>query len=204
MLLTEPDPVAETLTDRPVRRPRRVDAQRNYDRLIAVARTATKEHGERISLEDVAGEAGVAIGTLYRHFPTRQDLLAATFIDETEELRERALALASHPAPSDAFHEWLRLQLDYSARGRSLGAAVMSWKHVEGSDMQLAFADMREAGERLLRRAQQCGEVSEDVELIDVLRLVWGIELIAAQAAAPPERINAMFAIVAAGLRRGR
>jgi AcrR family transcriptional regulator len=184
-----------------VSRPRRADAQRNYERLVAIARAATEEHGERISLEDVAREAGVAIGTLYNHFPTRQDLLAATFIDETEELRSLALQLAEHDEPHEALRQWLRLQLDYSGRGRSLGATVMSWKHVEGSHMQLAFASMCAAGEQLLSCAQDAGEIRDDIDLIDVLRLVWGIELSATHASASPERVDAMFDIVIAGLR---
>ncbi len=186
---------------RPARRSRRADAQLNYDRLVAAARAATEQRGEKISLEDVARDAGVAIGTLYNHFPTRQDLLAATFIDETEELRARAAELNTHPAPADALREWLHLHLPYSARGRGLGALVMSWKYVEGSDMQLAFQTMREAGEQLFNRAVANGDVREGVELIDLLRLIWGMELIAAQASAPPERVNAMFDIVIAGLR---
>jgi AcrR family transcriptional regulator len=170
---------------RPARRSRRADAQLDYDRLVAVARAATQERGERISLEDIAREAGVAIGTLYNHFPTRQDLLAATFIDETEELRTRAVELIDHVAPAEALRAWLHLHLQYSARGRGLGALVMSWKYVEGSDMQVAFQAMREAGEHLFGRAVDHGDVRGGVQLIDLLRLIWGLELISAQAAAP-------------------
>ena len=186
---------------RPGRRARRADAQLNYDRLVAVARAATEQHGERISLEDVARDAGVAIGTLYNHFPTRQDLLAATFIDETEELRERAAELRDHPEPAGALREWLHLHLQYSARGRGLGALVMSWKYVEGSDMQVAFQAMCEAGEQLFARAVRHGDVRDGVELIDLLRLVWGTELVSTQARAAPERVDAMFEIVVVGLR---
>ncbi len=178
--------MSSTQDPRPAKRSRRADAQHNYDRLVAVARTATEQRGERISLEDVARDAGVAIGTLYNHFPTRQDLLAATFIDETDELRARAVDLTNHPAPGEALREWLHLHLQYSARGRGLGALVMSWKYVEGSDMQIAFHAMREAGEQLFDRAVDNGDVRSDVELIDLLRLIWGTELISAQAAAPP------------------
>lgn len=189
------------MSNAPVRRARRADAQLNYDRLVAVARAATEERGERISLEDVASEAGVAIGTLYNHFPTRQDLLAATFIDETDELHARALELIDHVTPADALREWLHLHLQYSARGRGLGALVMSWKYVEGSDMQVAFQAMREAGEQLFTRAVDNGDVRGGVELIDALRLIWGLELVTAQATAPPERVTAMFNVVIAGLR---
>ena len=183
------------------RRVRRADAQLNYDRLIAVARAATEQRGENISLEDIARDAGVAIGTLYNHFPTRQDLLAATFIDETEELRTRAVELATHPVPADALRDWLGLHLQYSARGRGLGARVMNGKYVDGSDMQLAFQAMRDAGEELFTRAVDAGNIREGIELIDLLRLIWGAELMSAQADAAPERVTAMFDIVTAGLR---
>ncbi len=184
-----------------LKRPRRADAQRNYDRLVAVARAATEKHGDQISLEDIARQANLAIGTLYNHFPTRQDLLAATFIDETDELRQFAEDLIEQPASFEALREWLRLHLQYSARGRSLGATVMSWKHVEGSDMQHAFQSMRDAGEQLLRRTKDEGHIRLDVELIDVLRLIWGIELITKDASVAAERLQAMFDIVIAGLR---
>ncbi len=71
-------------------RPMRADAQRNYASLLKTARVAVSERGADIVLEDVARSAGVAIGTLYRHFPTRQDLLEAVFLDETNELRAHA------------------------------------------------------------------------------------------------------------------
>ena len=69
----------------PANRPMRADAQRNYASLLHTARVAVSERGADIVLEDIAKSAGVAIGTLYRHFPTRQDLLEAVFLDETNE-----------------------------------------------------------------------------------------------------------------------
>ena len=189
------------MSNAPVRRARRADAQLNYDRLVAAARAATEQRGEKISLEDVARDAGVAIGTLYNHFPTRQDLLAATFIDETEELRARAVALTREQDPAAALRAWMWAHVHYAARGRGLGALVMSWKYVEGSDMQIAFHAMRQAGEQLFNRAVANGDVREGVELIDLLRLIWGMELTATRESAPPERIDAMFDIVIAGLQ---
>lgn len=181
-------------------RRRRADAQRNYDRLLLVARAAVDERGGDIVLEDIARDAGVGIGTLYRHFPTRQDLLAAVFLDEAHELRARATELANEPAALDALIGWLRLQLDYGARGRSMGAAVMNARHMEGSEVQLAHAAMQEAGTVLLHRAQAAGEVRAGVKLIDVLRLIYGI-LLANEQAPDPEGVGQMFAILIAGIR---
>src|SRR5579871_685837 len=110
-------------------RPMRADAQRNYASLLNTARVAVSEYGADIVLEDIARAAGVAIGTLYRHFPTRQDLLEAVFLDEANALKVRAEELANAPRPIDALIEWLHLQMNFGARGHSMGAAVMAAKH---------------------------------------------------------------------------
>ena len=181
-------------------RQRRADAQRNYERILAAARTAVDERGGDVVLEDIAREAGVGIGTLYRHFPTRQALLEATFLDETRELRGRAEQLVAERPPLDALVGWLRLQMDLGMRGHSMGAAVMAAKHVEGSEIQLACAAMRESGTDLLERAQATGEVRAGVDMGDLLRLVHGVVLVSRQAP-DPERMERMFQLVIAGIR---
>ena len=179
--------------------PRRADAQRNYDLILATARVAVALRGGDIVLEDIARDAGVGIGTLYRHFPTRQDLLEAAFLDEALELRERAESLSSAPSSLDALISWLRLQLDFGSHGRSMGAAVMNAKHTEGTEIQVACVKMREAGEVLLRRAQDAGEVRGDVEMVDILRLMHGIVL-ANEQAPDKTRVTRMFDVVIAGI----
>jgi AcrR family transcriptional regulator len=178
----------------------RADAQRNYASLLSTARVAVSERGADIVLEDVARSAGVAIGTLYRHFPTRQDLLEAVFLDETNELRVRAEELARAPVPLDALISWLRLQMDFSARGRSMGAAVMAAKHVPGTRIYAANMAMLKAGEALLLRAQDAQQVRMDVNIIDVIRLVYGIVLVN-EHASDPDGIDRMFDLVIAGIR---
>jgi AcrR family transcriptional regulator len=180
--------------------PRRADAQRNYDRLLVVAREAVAARGGDIVLEDIARDAGVGIGTLYRHFPTRQDLLEAAFLDEALELREYAEKLANESNALEALVTWLRQQLDFGAHGRSMGAAVMNAKHTEGSDIQLACVAMRESGAVLLQRAQEAGAVRPDVELAVVLRLIHAI-VIANEQASNPDEIELMFDLVIAGIR---
>lgn len=181
-------------------RQRRADAQRNYEKILAAARRAVVERGGDVVLEDIAREAGVGIGTLYRHFPTRQALLEATFLDEALELRARADQLAGEQAPLDALIAWLRLQMDFGMRGHSMGAAVMAAKHVEGSEIQVAYANMREAGTELLKRAQAAGDVRPGVDMGDLLRLVHGVVLVSQQAP-DPERMERMFQLVIAGIR---
>ncbi len=181
--------------------PRRADAQRNYELILAAARTAVAERGGNIVLEDIARDAGVGIGTLYRHFPTRQDLLEATFLNEALELKDRARALADETASLEALVGWLRLQMDFGAHGRSMGAAVMNAKHTEGSPIQTACLGMRDAGAVLLRRAQDDGLVREDIDMIDLLRLTHGIVL-ASEQARDNQRVDSMFELVIAGIRR--
>lgn len=189
------------MTQAPVLRgPKRADAQRNYDTILRTARIAVAERGGDIVLEDVARDAGVGIGTLYRHFPTRQALFEAAFLDEALELRARAELLASEPSSFDALVSWLRLQMDLGAHGRSMGAAIMNAKHTEGTEIQMACASMREAGAVLLRHAQEMGDVRSDVEMVDVLRLIHGIVL-ASEQAPDPERVERMFDLVMAGIR---
>jgi AcrR family transcriptional regulator len=177
----------------------RADAQRNYANLLKMARAAVSERGADISLEDIARSAGVAIGTLYRHFPTRQDLLEAVFLDETNELRAHAEALASAPVPLDAFITWLRLQMDFAARGRSMGAAVMAAKHVPGTRIYTANKAMHQAGEVLLLRSQDAEQIRTDVLLLDVLRLVYGMVMVN-EHASDPDGINRMLDLVIAGI----
>src|SRR5258708_28623531 len=133
-------------------RPMRADAQRNYASLLNAARVAVSERGADIVLEDVARWAGFAIGTLYRHSPTRQDLLEAVFLDEANELRVHTEELASAPVPFDALISLLRLQMDFAARGRSMGAAIMAAKQVPGTRIYAANRAMLEAGNVLLLR----------------------------------------------------
>jgi AcrR family transcriptional regulator len=182
------------------RSPRRADAQRNHDIILGVARAAVAQRGANIVLEEIARDAGVGIGTLYRHFPTRQDLLEAAFLDEALELRDRAKDLATSESAIAALVSWLRYQMDFGAHGRSMGAAVMNAKHTEGSDIHVACVSMREAGEVLLRRAQESGEVKPDIDLIDVLRLMGGI-VMANENAPDPQRVDRMFDVVISGIK---
>ncbi len=181
-------------------RPMRADAQRNYASLLNAARVAVSECGADIVLEDIARSAGVAIGTLYRHFPTRQDLLEAVFLDEANELRVHAEELAIALDPFDALISLLHLQMDFAARGRSMGAAIMAAKQVPGTRIYAANRAMLEAGNVLLLRAQAAGQIRTDVHLVDVIRLVYGITMVNKHAS-DPDGVNRMLDIVIAGIR---
>jgi AcrR family transcriptional regulator len=183
-----------------VSRPMRADAQRNYARLLNTAREAVSAHGADIVLEDIARSAGVAIGTLYRHFPTRQDLLEAVFLDEANALKVRAEELANTNNPTDALIEWLHLQINFGARGHSMGAAVMAAKHVPGTKIYEANMNMFKAGAVLLQRAQATGQIRTDVDGLDIMRLIYGIAMVN-EHASDPDGVKRMLAIVVAGIR---
>lgn len=191
--------VTDRLGQTATRPRRRADSQRNHDRLLSAARGAVEEHGRDVSLENVARQAGVAIGTLYSHFPTRQHLLEAVFLDETHDLRLQAEAMAAEPGSLEILARWLRLQLGFAARGRSMGAEVMSAKHVDGSELHGANRAMQQAGAVLLERAQTAGEVRSRIGITEVLRLVYGIGM-ANDHAADPDSTDKMFDIVIAGI----
>jgi AcrR family transcriptional regulator len=153
-----------------VRRPQRADARRNFDALLVAARDAFAENGTEASLEDIARRAGVGIGTLYRNFPTRQDLFDAVYLGELEQLCQAAEDVATRP-PWEAMVTWLRRFVGYAATKRAIYESLN-----RDSDMfRGSRAAMYAAGEPLLERAQQAGEVRADASFDDVLRLVSGI-----------------------------
>ncbi|MET0416934.1 MAG: helix-turn-helix domain-containing protein [Actinoplanes sp.] len=152
------------------RRPTRADARRNYDALLAAARDAFAEHGTGASLEDIARRAGVGIGTLYRNFPTRQDLFESVYVEEIAQLGEAASAVAALP-PWEALTTWLERFVAYVATKRAIVEAL----NTDSEMFRSCRANVYTAAEPLLTRAQQSGTVRPDASLDDVLRLVSGL-----------------------------
>src|SRR5437868_12377772 len=111
-------------TEIQLQRPKRADARRNYDKLVAAARGVFAEDGTSAPLEDVAERAGVGIGTLYRHFPTRQALLEAVYASEVEAIAQAAADLADLE-PWDALTRWLRQYVGFAATKRALTEALL-------------------------------------------------------------------------------
>ena len=135
-----------------VRRPHRADARRNFDALLAAAREAFAENGAEASLEDIARRAGVGIGTLYRNFPTRQDLFDTVYVGEVEALCRAAEEVAGLP-PWEALVVWLRRFVAYSATKRAISEAL----NRDSEMFRSCRAAMYAAGEPLLVRAQEAG-----------------------------------------------
>ncbi|PZF79295.1 TetR/AcrR family transcriptional regulator [Jiangella anatolica] len=169
------------------RRPKRADARRNYEKLLTAAREAFAEAGVSASLEDIARRAGVGIGTLYRHFPTRRDLFESVYVDEVEVLCRAADELAGLP-PWEALAGWLRRFVSYTATKRAIAEALNYDSPVFATGRQAIGA----AGEPLLRRAQDAGDARPDASFDDVLRLVGGVTMYPFADPAQLERVLTM------------
>jgi AcrR family transcriptional regulator len=185
------------------RRPMRADARRNYDRLLAAADAAFTQHGAEASLEDIARRAAVGIGTLYRHFPTRQILLEATFGGRLDALRDEADALAGAAAPMPALTTWLRSLLRYVTEFRGLSELVMTTMRNRASDLHASGAGMRRAGGRLLSRAQATGEVRPELDDADLILMVNGI-VWAAERVPGEDHAERLLSVMIDGLRPSR
>jgi AcrR family transcriptional regulator len=180
-------------------RPQRADARRNYQRLLATARTAFAERGPEASLDDIARRAGVGSGTLYRHFPTRQALLEAVYRDQVEELCAQADELLGSRPPGEALGAWLRGVASHVATKRGLADVI-------GKDSEVFLycrGRIRDAGGRLLSRAQQSGEVRADANLDDLFKLIHGISVATEQAPDGTDQADRLVALVMDGLRHG-
>jgi AcrR family transcriptional regulator len=153
-----------------VRRPQRADARRNFEALLDAAREVFAEGGANASLEEVARRAGVGIGTLYRHFPTRQDLFETVYVDEVEALARVAEDLAE-AEPWAALTTWLRRFVTYATTKRAIYEAMNRDSSMFRSCREVLYS----AGEPLLERARQAGQARGDVSFQDVLHLVNGI-----------------------------
>lgn len=153
-----------------VRRPQRADARRNFEALLAAARDAFAENGTEASLEDIARRAGVGIGTLYRNFPTRDDLFRSVYVEEIDQLAAVAVQVADEP-PWEALAIWLQRFVGYAATKRAIMEALNRDSEMFRSCREIMYA----AGEPLFLRAQKAGAVRSDATFDDVLRMVSGL-----------------------------
>ncbi|KIF77403.1 TetR family transcriptional regulator [Streptomyces sp. 150FB] len=186
-------------------RGQRADAQRNYERVLAVARAVMDEEGTQASLRDIARRAGVGLGTLYRHFPTRDALLEALLRQGFDRLAEKARTLADERAADEAMAEWLRDFVANSNTYRGLPASMMATLADEDSSLHASCLAMREAAGGLLKRAQKSGDIRPDIDATDLFALVNAVGWIAEQAPSLAARRERLLALVMDGLapRRG-
>ncbi len=178
-------------------RPKRADARRNYDKVLAAAREAFAEGGESTALEEIARRAGVGIGTLYRHFPNRQALLEALYLNEVEAICRSAEELDGGD-PWEALQSWFERLIGYLATKRALAHELLDYLDQDAALFQTCRASLFAAGEPLLARAQAAGAVRSDVEFSDVMQLVGGIAKIPSS---DPAQVEHILRIALDGLR---
>jgi AcrR family transcriptional regulator len=182
-------------------RPMRADAQRNYARLLDAASAAFVAHGaDDVSLEEIARLAGVGIGTLYRHFPTRQALLEAVYTDQVESLSARAEELRETESPADALADWMRALVKFSSTKRNMTTALLATLGTDSELLSSCAKQIKGAAEALLARAQQAGVVRPDADAMDLIRLVHAVN-IATEKAPDPGQADRMLALILDGLR---
>jgi AcrR family transcriptional regulator len=161
---------ATTLTRKP-----RADSARNRQLLIDAAKAGFSEVGLNVSLEEIARRAGVGIGTLYRHFPTREAVVEAVYRREVEQLAEAVPQLLETSPAGEALHKWMHLFVDYIATKRliapSLGAAASRSSTLHATSVEL----ITRAISTLVKRAIASGHVRNDIDPSDLLRALVGV-----------------------------
>ena len=178
-------------------RPKRADAARNYDKLVAAAREAFTDDGADASLEGIARRAGVGIGTLYRNFPTRQALLEAVYVDEVDAICRAAEDLG-HLEPWDALVAWLRSFAQYATTKHALLGELMAYMGKEAAVFTQCRQSIMTAGAPLLEAAKEAGAVRSDIEFVDVIRMVGSIANIPN---AEPGQVDRILSVALDGLR---
>jgi AcrR family transcriptional regulator len=179
----------------------RADARQNRARLISAATAAFAEKGADAPLEDIARRAGVGIGTLYRHFPSRLDLQAAVFRTQVRDVCEQGDALLATDDPQQAFAAWARALTGYLVTKRGLSRALIDAVGVESELITSCWMTMRETTERLLENAQRAGVIRSDVTGMDVMRLLHGV---AVSSEKDPGRTDLLLSIMLDGLAAKR
>lgn len=157
-----------------LRKPR-TDAQRNRERLLEVAKQAFTRYGANASLDDVAKEAGVGAGTLYRHFPTRDALIEAVYRTEVEKLAAAERKFAETMGPIDALRAWMLLFIDYIAAKHIIAPALNTFVGGASKLYEGSRAQIQAAIEALVKRAIKSGDMRKDIEPFDLLRALIGV-----------------------------
>jgi AcrR family transcriptional regulator len=178
----------------------RADAQRNRECILKVAKQEFTRSGASASLEEIAKKAGVGPGTLYRHFPTREDLLVAVYESEMEKLAAAGQKLAGKMSPVEALRAWLLMFID-AVETKQIIAPVLNTLIGDPKKVFEAFhAPMHEALRILVKRAIKSGEIRKDLDPIDLLRALIGVANVSAS---PdwPQSARRLVAILIAGSR---
>jgi AcrR family transcriptional regulator len=182
-------------------RPARADARRNTEALLKAARSVFATSGVDAPVREIAARAGVGVGTVYRHFPQRADLIAALFRHEVDACADAAQVLTTEHGPGEALALWMQRYMDFIAAKRGLATALHSGDPAFESLPAYFETRLRPALRGLLDAAVAAGEVRADVEPDDLLRAVARLSMSAHDEGAGPAR--RMVALLVDGLRYG-
>ncbi len=162
----------------PERRPR-ADARRNRERILEVAKEAFTRSGADTSLDDIARQAEVGAGTLYRHFPTRDALLEAVYRTEVEKLAAAEHKFAQTMPPVEALRAWMLLFVDYIAAKQLIAPALNTLVGGPSKVFESSAAQVRGAINALVKRAIKSGDIRSDLDPFDLLRALIGVSNVA-------------------------
>ena len=160
------------------RRKPRADAQRNRERILKAAKEIFTQSGADASLDEIAKQAGVGPGTLYRHFPTREELLEAVYRTEMEALAAAERKLAETRPPIEALRAWLLLFVDLVATKHIIAPALKTLFE-SASQMEASYAQIHAAIRALVKRAVKSGDIRKDLDPVDLLRALVGVANVA-------------------------
>jgi AcrR family transcriptional regulator len=157
----------------------RADAQRNRERILEVAKEAFTRSGADTSLDDIAKQAGVGPGTLYRHFPTREELLVAVYRTEMERLAAAEQKFAATMPPIEALRAWLLLFVDAVATKQIIAPALNTLVGDPKKVFEASYAQIWEVIRALVKRAIKSGDIRKDLDPVDLLRALIGVANVA-------------------------
>jgi len=186
------------------KKPLRADAQRNRQTVLEVAEAVFAAEGLTVPIDEIARRAGLGIGTLYRHFPTKEALFAAIVVSRLDRALADARALFNADDPGDAFFRFLVRLVEEGAAKKDFVDALAAGGVDVGHELGERKKDLRRAMGKLLERAQKAGDVRRDVAIADVLALVSGA-FVAIEHRGGDARTRAqLLAVVCDGLRPPR
>jgi AcrR family transcriptional regulator len=168
-----------TKTQKIAPRKPRTDAHRNRDRILEEAKQAFTRSGANASLDDIAREAGVGAGTLYRHFPTRDALIEAVYRTEVEKLAAAERRFAEAMSPIEALRAWMLLFVDYIAAKHIIAPALNTLVGGPSKLYEGSRAQVQGAIDALVKRAIKNGDIRRDLEPFDLLRALIGVSNVA-------------------------
>lgn len=180
----------------------RVDAQRNREAILAVARAMVGEHGTEMSLRAIARTAGVGLGTVYRHFPTRDDLLQEVLRSSFDDLSDKARVLASSESPLSALESWMEEVATNTSAYQGLAASMIEKREDPTSSLYAACVSLKQSGDVLVHRAQEAGSVRSDIDGVDVLSLVSAIAWLSDLEKFTPDRRKRLLDLLMQGLKK--